>query len=213
MHYVSVLLLVSVCQPVSVSFTCTATLSLCKMNFYKEINIQKNTRDFLQVYTVRVWMWKMCIFFVWVSKLHLSFDLLLHIWIMLVHNTEVRLYLSKPLSLLSHWYLFAHNWNTNKRELYLSDTSFFIQLWKETLELTFFFCAVEDYLLKTNAGINRCVWVGGKISRTDACESRVTGQERKAEDIYRWYGELHEGETECGKRKRPIERMDRVNTI
>lgn len=138
MHYVSVLLLVSVCQPVSVSFTCTATLSLCKMNFYKEINIQKNTRDFLQVYTVRVWMWKMCIFFVWVSKLHLSFDLLLHIWIMLVHNTEVRLYLSKPLSLLSHWYLFAHNWNTNKRELYLSDTSFFIQLWKETLELTFF---------------------------------------------------------------------------
>lgn len=108
------------------------------LNFYKEINIQKNTRDFLQVYTVRVWMWKMCIFFVWVSKLHLSFDLLLHIWIMLVHNTEVRLYLSKPLSLLSHWYLFAHNWNTNKRELYLSDTSFFIQLWKETLELTFF---------------------------------------------------------------------------
>lgn len=83
-------------------------------------------------------MWKMCIFFVWVSKLRLSFDLLLHIWIMLVHNTEVRLYLSKPLSLLSHWYLFAHNWNTNKRELYLSDTSFFIQLWKETLEFTFF---------------------------------------------------------------------------
>lgn len=64
MHYVSVLLLVSVCQPVSVSFPCTTTLSLCKMNFYKEINIQKNTRDFLQVYTVRVWMWNMCIFFV-----------------------------------------------------------------------------------------------------------------------------------------------------
>lgn len=159
-------------------------------------------------------MWKMCIFFVRVSKLHLSFDLLLHIWIMLVHNTEVRLYLSKPLSLLSHWYLFAHNWNTNKRELYLSDTSFFIQLWVHV----FFLCcrrlSVED-----NAGINkrqleyRCVWVGGKISRTDACECRVTGQERKAEDIYWWYGELHEGETECGKRKQPIERMDRVNTI
>lgn len=171
MHYVSVLVLVSVCQPVSVSFTCTATLSLCKMNFYKVIYIQENTRDFLQVYTVRVWMWKMCIFFVWVSKLHLSFDLLLHIWIMLVHNTEVRLYISKPLSLLSHWYLFAHNWNTNKRELYLSDTSFFIQLWREWVH--FFFSVLKKIIcwrqmqvsIRDNYSTGVCEWVGRSVEQ------------------------------------------------